>query len=473
MIFNSIEFLYFMIAIYAVYYFMDRRIQNIFLLAASYFFYSVWDWRFLSLIWFSTIIDYFAARKLEQEHQEHRRKILLSISVISNLSILGFFKYFNFFVDSLVDLVGVFGISTNSGNLNIILPVGISFYTFQTLSYSIDVYRKRLKPASNFLDFALFVAFFPQLVAGPIERASHLLPQIYNTRVINWNRFSQGIYLILLGLFKKVVIADGAAPLVDSVFNSSESQTGINIAVGCCLFAIQIYGDFAGYSDVARGVAKTLGFDFMVNFNTPYFSCNPQEFWKRWHISLSTWLRDYLYISLGGNKGSQISLYRNLMLTMILGGLWHGASFNFLLWGFYQGICLCTHRIMTAQKNAHHTILRLKILTPVKIGIFFVVTCYGWLLFRAQSFQQISQFTFALCRNWQLASLNIEMPARSFIWGLPILMLLDTVQYLRVGDEQFQFSWPLPSRVILYTVMFLLILVGASNAPVEFIYFQF
>lgn len=453
-----------------LYYSVRHRAQNIILLFASYIFYGWWDWRFLTLIALSSVIDYFIGRAIHNSSNEKKRKLLVTASLCSNLSILGFFKYFNFFADSFTDLFNTIGFSADWVTLNIILPVGISFYTFQTLSYTIDIYRKKLTPEKRFLDFALFVSFFPQLVAGPIERAAHLLPQITTTRQWTSEGFMRGVYLILFGLFKKVAIADSAAVYVNEIFNADTPQAGINIAIATVLFAVQIYCDFSGYTDIARGIAKTLGFDFRLNFNLPYFSKNPQEFWQRWHISLSSWLRDYLYISLGGNKYGAIKTYRNLMITMLLGGLWHGAAWNFVIWGFYQGAILIIHRLIRPgleKVTPAHPIFHY-----VYILLFFVVTCYGWLIFRAESMDQIANFSTAIIFNFNFNALILPDLSKAFLYGFPLLLTLDLFQY-KSGQTTFYRGWPIMVRYSLYSSLIVLILVGTGNSPEQFIYFQF
>jgi len=336
-VFNSLQFFLFFAVVYSLYLAFNHKWQNRMLLVASYVFYGTWDWRFLSLIVISTIIDYYCGIKIDEITDAKKRKQFLAISIVANLSMLGFFKYFNFFAENLQALCCFFGFQVQPHFLNIILPVGISFYTFQTMSYTIDIYKGQLKPTRKFFDFALFVSFFPQLVAGPIERASHLLPQILSKRKVTIDKFCEGCYLIFWGLFLKVFVADNLARLVDPIFASDPPYNGVKVLLGLYAFAFQIFGDFAGYSNIARGLGKCMGFDIMVNFNLPYFVTNPSDFWRRWHISLSTWLRDYLYIPLGGNKKGTLFTYRNLAITMFLGGLWHGAAWTFIIWGAYRG----------------------------------------------------------------------------------------------------------------------------------------
>lgn len=376
MSFNSWLFILFLIAVVALYRAMpSARSRNIVLLLASYVFYSAWDWRFLFLILISTFVDFAVGRALHTTQSNQQRKRLLAISLVANLGMLGFFKYFNFFVAGFGNLLEVVGFSVSPLALNIILPVGISFFTFQTMSYTIDVYRRRIPTEFSLLNFAVFVAMFPQLVAGPIERAANLLPQIAKADK-NACRFDEAISLILWGLFKKVVVADNLAIHADRVFSNSATVSATEAYLGTLAFAIQIYADFSAYSDIARGCAKLLGLELMVNFRNPYLALNPQDFWRRWHISLSTWLRDYLYIGLGGNRNGELRTYRNLAITMLLGGMWHGASWNFLWWGAFHGFLLAAHRYFS-EKSWLPAIPR-----PVSWALMFHLTLFGWLLFR-------------------------------------------------------------------------------------------
>ena len=346
--------------------------------------------------------------KLISLPEQRRKKLCLTLSIILDLSILGLFKYFNFFVDSAEGLLQSLGVQVNPVALNLLLPVGISFYTFQTMSYTIDVYRKELEPANRFSDFALSVCFFPHLVAGPIVRAADLMPQFTKPRTITFNDSMRGLYLILFGLFKKVAIADGLAGSVNAIYNTTGAVSWLDVVAATLLFTFQIYCDFSGYTDIARGVAKLFGVNLVINFDLPYFSKTPSEFWQRWHISLSTWLRDYLYFSLGGNRKGKLRTYQNLLTTMVLGGLWHGAAWNYVLWGFYQGSLLCIYRALGIRdaKASHadrQTSFDLqKLLKSVAaIAIFFGLTCYGWLLFRANSLEQILTFTrISVYRFW-------------------------------------------------------------------------
>jgi alginate O-acetyltransferase complex protein AlgI len=407
--------------------------------------------------------------------KERQRRLLLFTTVFVNLAFLGCFKYFNFFIGSAEAALTSLGMNAELFHLHIVLPVGISFYTFQSLSYTIDVSRGLVKPTRRLQEFALFVAYFPPMVAGPIERARHLLPQLLQPRRLRWRQFGQGLLLILFGLFKKVAIADGLAPSVNAVFNSTGPVSGADVALATVLFAGQIFCDFSGYSDIARGVSKLMGIELMVNFNLPYFSRNPSEFWRRWHISLSSWLRDYLYISLGGNRLGERRTYFNLMATMTLGGLWHGAAWNFVLWGVYQGGLLCIHRFWTSHvpPGQRPTGRTAAVASAVRIVFFFVVICYGWLLFRANSLQQIASFSQALVdfRSWVVPSV-VPKPPFSALLGLALLVALQVAEYADGRMDVVRF-WPRPVQGLLCALGLWILVMGTSNAPVQFIYFQF
>jgi alginate O-acetyltransferase complex protein AlgI len=434
-----------------------------------------------------------AISRLPRIEEECRRWILIVASVIVNLTFLGFFKYFNFFIDSLQAAIGGLGFDPANLRLHVILPVGISFYTFQSLSYTIDVYRRRAKPTPNFWDFALFVAYFPPMVAGPIERARHLLAELTTPRKVRLSQSTHGVVLILIGLFKKIAIADGLAPAVGAIFGSTGAVSQSDVAIATVLFAVQILCDFSGYSDVARGVSKLLGIELMVNFNLPYFSRNPSEFWRRWHISLSSWLRDYLYISLGGNRRGEVRTYINLFLTMLLGGLWHGAAWTFILWGAYQGLLLVAHRAFTHGREtlpssteaiegttdqhggAAQRARRLPtwLSTPLRIGFFMIFVCYGWMIFRANSFEQIMLFTGKLLglapHVAHNALPNIPLSALA---GMAVLAAMQLFDY-RAGRLESFMRWRAPFQGVLYAMLIFILAMGLSNAPVQFIYFQF
>lgn len=415
------------------------------------------------------VVAAFLYHFLTSLEEESRRRASMIVSIIAQLSVLGFFKYFNFFTDSLTEALAGIGISVPPRHLDIILPVGISFYTFQSMSYAIDIYRRELKPTDRFFDFALFVSFFPQLVAGPIERARNLLPQMTTPRTVSGEQIGRGLFLIMLGLFKKVAIADGIAITVDTAYSVPDASFA-TVAVGTAAFAIQIYCDFSGYSDIARGVAKLFGIELMHNFNQPYFARSPREFWQRWHISLSTWLSDYLYKPLGGNRGTLAFTCRNLMLTMLLGGLWHGAAWNYVLWGFYHGTILSIHRVIRAKMGPARD-SAVKIL--LKIGGFGLLTLYGWMLFRARSFAQIESYTSALFTGRGGFAIDAARPGLSAAAGIVLLAIWEIVQYRRGGDAKFYRVMPLPITGLVIALMVFLTLMGTSNEPAQFIYFQF
>jgi len=476
MLFNSLPFLLFLPVVLALYYALPHKGQNRMLLAASIFFYATWDWRFLAPLLFSTSIDFFCAQRMERliragSPPESRQRYLW-LSVVTNIGLLGFFKYFNFFSENLRHLLNTLGIEAAPATLDVILPVGISFYTFQALSYTIDVYRGELHATASFWDFLLAVLYFPHLVAGPIQRASSLLPQVIEPRRTTRAQVDEGLHLIFWGFFKKVFIADHLSPVVDSVFNQPAAPGGEVLLAGFA-FAVQIYCDFSGYTDIARGVAKLMGFEFVLNFNLPYLARNPQEFWSRWHISLSTWLRDYVYISLGGNRKGERSLYRNLMLTMLIGGFWHGAAWNFLLWGFYHGLLLVVHRLWispwekrltTKSEGLQRSIGALQVL------IMLPFTIYGWLLFRATSLGQVVSFTGALARPWEGWNSDLAWKIALFTAPLAAVQLL---QHASGRLHWLSFPWlPVELRAAVYAALVYAV-VFAGGQPQSFIYFQF
>lgn len=476
MLFTELNFWGFFGLVLLAYMILPHRLQNRMLLVASYVFYGAWDWRFLSLIMLSTFVDYFVGLGIANSTLGTERRRLLWVSLTANLGMLGIFKYFGFFVESFQSLAEAIGYAPDPFLLSIALPVGISFYTFQTLSYTIDIYRKDLEPTRDFLDFALFVSFFPQLVAGPIERAKNLLPNISQPRILSWEAARRGAVLCLIGLIKKIVIADGIAPSVNAVY-ADPDPSRIDIILATWLFAIQIYCDFSGYTDIARGISKMLGFRLMRNFAQPYFAADPQEFWRRWHISLSTWLRDYLYISLGGNRGSAWKTYRNLMATMTLGGLWHGAAWNFVLWGVYQGSLLAVHRALVGRHGSTgegtHRGMFAWVLRCLKIALFFQVVCYGWLLFRAVSFDQIKDLTGRIVGLIPAPdSLTLATPPLAALLGLGFLFVWDVLAE-RLGNVQFYANWHIALRCALYAGMIYLLAFGATTQTSAFIYFQF
>lgn len=436
MLFNSFIFFIFLGLVLPIFYALPTKSsKNVFLLLSSYFFYGYWDWRFCSLLAISTLVDFFVGKQLFKTENKKKRKWLLAVSLISNLGILGVFKYLNFFVDSFQRISQSMGITLDELHLNIILPVGISFYTFQTLSYTFDIYRGKFKPTNNFIDFALFVAFFPQLVAGPIERAKKLLPQLSKKLVPNKEQIKQGIVLIVTGLFRKVMIGDTAGRYVDHIFGDLELYKSVEIICALVLFSIQIYADFSGYSHIARGTAKLLGVEIMRNFEQPYLSRNITEFWRRWHISLSSWLKDYLYISLGGNRKGNNRTYVNLMLTMLLGGLWHGASWNFVIWGGLHGVYLAIHKLFLGKKKIEsENMSNLSLKNIFNVSITFILVLFTWLFFRSTSWESTQMF-FSKIVNWEASEysfLFISIVASYLIMTL----LLDLFEY-KSGSHSF------------------------------------
>ena len=469
MLFNSFDFLIFFLVVFAVQLVLPHRPRNLFLLAASYFFYGCWDWRFLGLMAVSTIIDYFCSHGIVAAKDSTTRKRLVAISVVCNLSILGFFKYFNFFADSLRQLAQSGGFELSPFTLQIVLPVGISFYTFQTMSYTIDVYRGHVERLDRFLDFALYVAFFPQLVAGPIERGSRLAPQISEGRRTTWEGFHSGIWLILKGLFKKAVIADNLAVIVNQMF-ALDNPSSAQVMIGVYAFAFQIYGDFSGYTDIARGVGRMMGYDLTLNFRLPYFATNPSEFWQRWHISLSTWLRDYLYIPLGGNRISSLVTYRNLLLTMLLGGLWHGAAWTFVIWGAFHGLILIGHRLLTQVIPLTESFARRT--HVLRVIAMFHLTCLGWLIFRAESVHQLQNMLASLFE----LDFSLTIADAQHAWLLAILCVpLIGLQLAQECTKNLNFVTKLSvlPRAVVYASVIIALATLGSFGQQEFIYFQF
>lgn len=470
MLFNSYLFAIFFVLVFVVYRLLSHRAQNRFLLLASYVFYGSWDWRFLSLIIVSTLVDFVAGRVIGRAGSHARRKAFLTISLVTNLSLLGFCKYFNFFAAELSTLLGHIGIDAGIPTLHIILPVGISFYTFQSMSYTIDVYRNLTTPAEDLLDFSLFVAFFPQLVAGPIERYTTLMRQIERPRVLSDRHYVEGVYHVLIGLFKKVVIADNMAGIANAVFASDGSDLrGPECLLGLVAFAFQIYGDFSGYSSMAQGIANFLGFDLMYNFKMPYFASSPSDFWSRWHISLSSWLRDYLYIPLGGNRSGLLQTYRNLMLTMMLGGFWHGAAWTFILWGTFHGAILCLYRRFDRYGGVSQTPQRTG---PLRLVVMFALTLVGWLLFRAESMTQVRTMLWRMTTDWYWTDLSTYFAATMLFFVLP-LMLYEWVLFRRGDDMLWLLRQPRWLRAGVYVYFALMIFIFSPDDVHEFIYFQF
>ncbi len=475
MIFNSLTFLIFAAIFLPVYFSLKGRARLFWSLAGSYLFYGWWDWRFLSLIAISTMVDFILGQKMAQEDEEPKRKRLIVLSMILNLGFLGFFKYFNFFTDSFVTMLQGFGLDPSVHTLNIILPVGISFYTFQSMSYTIDIYRRQLEPEPDFWRFATFVAFWPQLVAGPIVRASDFLPQFKNDRSWDWDRFSSGMAQVLWGFFKKVAIADSLAPFVDQCWAEPMAFTSINLWIAVVFYSFQIYCDFSGYSDIAIGSARILGFRFPENFRTPYFSQNFSEFWTRWHISLSSWLRDYLYIPLGGNRDGVVKTYRNLMLTMLLGGLWHGANWTFVFWGFLHGMYLVVQRLWGKTFGKIMDLLHFPkaLKTGVNIALVYAFTCLAWVFFRSPDF---SIATDVLTNMLSFEGFNFVSVMNKFMVMKGVL-LIAMLLAVEVTDLKIQWGGVVQRspvfRVASFAVLLWLISFFGTFGSNAFIYFQF
>lgn len=483
MLFNSIDFAIFLPIVFILYWFVTNKNlkwQNVLIAATSYLFYGWWDWRFLSLILFSTIVDYIVGIELSKQNNPTNRKILLYTSILVNLGLLGFFKYCSFFIDNFIAAFSFFGSEIKPNSLNIILPVGISFYTFQTMSYSIDVYNRKLTPTKNFIAFSAFVSFFPQLVAGPIERATDLLPQFFKRRIFDYNNALLGLSQITWGLFKKVVIADNCAFIVNQIFNNYSAYTGSTLLLGAILFAFQIYGDFSGYSDIAIGTARLFGFNLKQNFAYPYFSKDFGEFWRKWHISLSTWFRDYLYIPLGGNRGNLWMVSRNVFIVFIISGLWHGANWNFITWGFLNACFFLLH-IHTKNNSRNIEIVKeqktqqFNIKNIYQIGVTFGLTVLIWIFFRADN---LTVAVLYLSKIFSQSLLTIP-----FVFGIGVQKAFITLLFIFImiviewfgkekevpiyyhGNKKFM-QWIICYILVLVTFLF-------GERQQEFIYFQF
>ena len=468
--FDTPAYALFLILVVVAYWQLNHKRQNVFLLLASYFFYGWWDYRFLLLMIASTTLDFFLANSIQGSQTQSRRRNLLIVSLVVNFSVLGVFKYFNFFTDSFNHLLGILGLGASFPWLRIILPPGISFYTFQEVAYVTDVYRGKIPASKSFVDYALFISLFPHLIAGPIQRPGHLLPQVQQERFFRSDRFFDGILLILSGLFRKCVIADNCALLANAVFSGGLGPRSLPLlAIGAYAFAWQIYGDFSGYSDIARGSAQLLGFHFMVNFRQPYLASSFREFWHRWHISLSTWLRDYLYIPLGGSADPGYKTYRNLLYTMLLGGLWHGANWTFVVWGGLHGTALAIERKLADAKRFATTALSASGAWPKRIALFHVI-CLGWIFFRASSLGEAFAWIAAAGRiTWQP---EYAMAVKFLILFATPLFLLDL--YLEHSDQEYFLQERTPLiRVACAAGVLALITFFSANKANAFIYFQF
>jgi len=476
MLFNSWEFALFLPVVFALYWIISgKRLawQNMLLLGASYFFYSCWDWRFLFLLVFSTGLDYFTGLMIHAS-DGFRRKFWFWLSIGVNLGFLGIFKYYNFFADSFARLLSGFGFQAHAATLDIILPVGISFYTFHGLSYVIDIYKNRIEPERNFVTYSLFVSYFPLLVAGPIERATHLLPQIKRPRQFDTAKAIDGFHQVLWGLFKKIVIADSCAQYANAVFDDPGDKNSATLILGAVYFAFQIYGDFSGYSDIALGTSKMFGIDLLRNFNYPYFSRDIAEFWRRWHISLSSWFRDYLYIPLGGSKGGMWMKIRNTFIIFLVSGFWHGANWTFLVWGGLNALYFMPLLISNSNRNHMHIAAEGKLLPSMRefLGIAFTfgLTVLAWIFFRAKSIGEalsyiagIFEFDFS-----DLQTLNIDRRAHEL---LPLISGFFLIEWLSREHEH-----PVFGRFKMLkaaAIVFFIWTLGSFSSANEFIYFQF
>ncbi len=487
MLFNSLEFALFFPIVFLAYWFLfnkNLKLQNFLLLVSSYFFYACWDWRFLFLLVFSTLLDFFSGQIISKSPNHKVKTFWFGLSVFVNLGLLIVFKYYNFFIESFTTVLSNFGLETNFWTIKLILPIGISFYTFHGLSYVIDVYKGKIEAEKDFINYSVFVCFFPLLVAGPIERATHLLPQIKRKRTFDYNRFVDGSRQILWGLFKKIVIADRCAEFANIIFDNPTDYSGITLFLGALFFAFQIYGDFSGYSDIALGVARLLGIELLRNFSFPYFSRDIAEFWRRWHISLSSWFRDYLYIPLGGSKGSVIVKVRNVFIIFLVSGLWHGANWTFVTWGLLNALYIMPSIFFNTNRNNLDIVAKNRILPSFKeaiqISTTFILTVFAWIFFRSETISGAFSFVGQIASNILTKASYIEA-YNWLIWKvgvfLPILILfffiiewLGREQNHALANIEAKSNWV--TRHLLYYVLICFILFCAGKEQ-QFIYFQF
>ena len=479
MLFNSIDFAIFLPIVFTLYWVLRNqlKLQNLLIVVASYIFYGMWDWRFLFLILFSTVVDYTMGILIERNDSKNKKKLFLWISILVNLGFLGYFKYSNFFLENFVYAFSFLGQDLKFRGLEIVLPVGISFYTFQTLSYTIDVYRKKLSPTKDFIAFSAFVSFFPQLVAGPIERATHLLPQFYRKRKFDYELAVNGMRQILWGLFKKVVIADNCAQFANQIFNNYEDYSGSTLILGAVFFTFQIYGDFSGYSDIAIGISRLFGFDLMRNFAYPYFSRDIAEFWRRWHISLSTWFRDYLYIPLGGSRGGMWMKIRNTFIIFLVSGFWHGANWTFIVWGALNALYFLPLLLSGKNRNHLEVVAYDKSLPSFKeilqIGVTFGLTVFAWIFFRAENLGHAFGY---ISRIFHKTIFSVPAIVKDCKQILILLIFFLIIEWLgrrkhfalefEKGDHRF-LKWTLYSLIVLLIGLFM------QTEETPFIYFQF
>lgn len=481
MLFNSLSFAIFLPIVFILYWFVcnkSLRQQNILLVVASYFFYACWDWRFLFLLVFSTVLDYFSGVKMAEAKNQKIKNFWFWFSISVNLGFLGFFKYYNFFITSFAEAIANLGFQINPWTLEVILPVGISFYTFHGLSYVIDIYKDKIKVEKNFIDYSLFVSFFPLLVAGPIERATHLLPQIKKSRTFNFTYAADGLRQILWGLFKKIVIADKCAEYANEIFNNSGEYSGSTLFLGAVYFAFQIYGDFSGYSDIAIGTAKLFGIDLLRNFSFPYFSRDIAEFWRRWHISLSSWFRDYLYIPLGGSQGGMWMKIRNTFIIFIVSGFWHGANWTFIIWGLLNALYIMPSIIFNTNRNNLDIVAQGRLLPNFKeffqVTLTFGLTVLAWIFFRANDLSHALNYISDLFSR-SLFAVPTKMPSNNNTFVMLAFFLI--IEWL--GREQpfalakLGLQWKRPIRWAFYYVLIAVIFYCVDSKEQQFIYFQF
>lgn len=476
MLFNSIEFTVFLPLVFFIYWFVlskNLRLQNLFIVICSYIFYGWWDWRFLFLIVFSSVVDYSIGLALLSQKNVFKRKILLWVSIIVNLGILGFFKYFNFFIENFTNAFSFFGAGIQVNSLHIILPVGISFYTFQTLSYTIDVYRDKLNPTKDFIIFSAFVSFFPQLVAGPIERATNLLPQFYKRRKFNYLDAVEGLKQILWGLFKKMVIADNCAHYANLIFNNYTDYSGSTLIVGAVFFTFQIYGDFSGYSDIAIGTSKLFGFRLMQNFSFPYFSRDIAEFWRRWHISLSTWFRDYVYIPLGGSRGGILKKIRNTFIIFLVSGFWHGANWTFIVWGALNALYYLPILLTNKNRNNLDIVAKGKNIPNFKefssIILTFALTVFTWIFFRAKNINEAITYIINISKN------TFSVPQIRPTYLILLIVVFIITEWLG-REQEFAIQKHINRHKVIRYLFYITIIItifSFDKQKQDFIYFQF
>ena len=479
MLFNSIDFAIFLPIVFILYWFVTNKnikLQNLIIVAASYVFYGWWSWIFLSLILFSTIVDYLVGLGLEKEENKNKRKLLLLASILINLGFLSVFKYYNFFLDNFITAFSFFGTDIKANSLNLILPVGISFYTFQTLSYTIDVYKRKFEPTKDFIAFAAFVSFFPQLVAGPIERAANLLPQFYRKRIFEYDKAVDGLRQILWGLFKKIVIADNSAKIANEIFNNSTDYSGSTLVLGAIFFAFQIYGDFSGYSDIAIGTSRLFGFNLIQNFAFPYFSRDIAEFWRRWHISLSTWFRDYLYIPLGGSRCGTSMKVRNTFIIFLVSGFWHGANWTFIVWGALNALYFIPLLLLKKNRINTNIVAQEKYLPTIKeffqISLTFSLTVLAWVFFRAENIDHAWSYMTTIFSKSLFTMPYYAGMERPMLLVILLIVVEWGGRKNKFALENLKNKYNSPIRWMLYLLLVMSIVIYKTGNQ-EFIYFQF